>query len=155
MKQNHRTAHAALAVAGIALAVSIHTALRGPSDGSGDARPTGAGACTDREARDQLDRLRRVVAERDTLVARLAHGATMPVDPLPPVEPSQRHEEPPETGPRRYARFEIPNPAVSMTQKGDGTYEIRTTDPTLAGSVMPITAITQSGAEDKMLIRIP
>lgn len=151
MSQNHSKVHAALAIACIALALSVYAAIRG---GAGDAKPTGT--CVDQEARDQTARLRQALAERDAIVTRLvragAPGAgsavSAPSSPSPPGTP-------PEPGPRRYTHFEIPNPAVSVTQKDDGTYDIRTTDPALAGSVLQITAVTPSGEEDKLLIRIP
>lgn len=151
MSQNNPKVHAALAIACIALALAIYTVVRGPSD----AKATGSNACIDREARDQTDKLRRALAERDALVAQLARAANAPGSTSTAVEPSQRPSPLPDPIPRRYARFETPNPAVSVTQKDDGTYDIRTTDPTLAGSVMQITAVTQSGDEDKLLIRIP
>jgi hypothetical protein len=58
-------------------------------------------------------------------------------------------------GPRRYVRFEVPNPAVRVTQNDDGTFDIRSTDPSLAGSILTVTAISESGAADKVLIRVP
>lgn len=150
MSQNNPKVLAALAIACIALALSVYTAARRPRD----AEP---GKCVDQEARDQMARLRQALAERDAVVTRLVRSAaaaspsTAVAEPLPPSPPAT----PPEPGPRRYAHFEIPNPAVSVTQKDDGTYDIRTTDPALAGSVMQITAVTPSGEEDKFLIRIP
>jgi hypothetical protein len=42
-----------------------------------------------------------------------------------------------------------------VTQKDDGTFDIRSTDPSLAGSVLTVTAIGESGAADKVLIRVP
>ena len=149
--------HAALVLACLALALSIYVALRAPG-----AAP--AGPCVDPEARAQVDQLRRALAERDALVARLASRvdaaagigpaagagpAAEPSSPSPPSEPA------PGAAPRRYARFESPNHAVSVTQKPDGSYDIRTTDPALAGSILQITAITESGEQDKVLIRIP
>jgi hypothetical protein len=151
MSQSNSKVHAALAIACIALALSIHTAVRGASE----ARPAGSSTYIDQEARDQIDKLRRAVAERDALVARLARAANAPGSSSTAVEPSQPLQAPPDPGPRRYTHFEIPSPAVSVTQKDDGTYDIHTTDPTLAGSVIQITAVTQSGDEDKLLLRIP
>ena len=151
MSQNNPKVHAALVIACVALAVAVYAVVRRSSD----ARP--GGACVDQEARDQTARLRQAVAERDAVVTRLVRGAAAqgasstaaaPPSPSPPAPP-------PEPGPRRYTHFEIPNPAVSVTQKDDGTYDIHTTDPALAGSVMQITAVTPSGDEDKLLIRIP
>jgi hypothetical protein len=151
MSQNNPKVYVALVIACIALALSIHTAVRGPNE----AKPIGSSACIDQTARDQLDKLRRALAERDALVARLARADHVPSNSSNAIEASQPLSTPPDMGPRRYAHFEIPNPAVSVTQKDDGTYDIRTTDPALAGSVMQITAVTQSGDEDKLLIRIP
>lgn len=151
MSQSNPKVHAALAIACVALALSVYTAVRGSSDA-----PAG-GKCVDQEARDQAAKLRQTLAERDAVLTRLVRGAAAsgasataaaPSAPPPPAAP-------PESGPRRYVHFEIPNPAVSVTQKDDGTYDIRTTDPALAGSVLQITAVTPSGDEDKLLIRIP
>jgi hypothetical protein len=151
MSQNNPKVVAALAIACIALALSIHTAVRGPSEANG----TGSSACIDQEARNQVDRLRGALAERDALIARLARAANAPGAVPTTAGPSPPLAGPPDPGPRRYVHFEIPNPAVSVTQKDDGTYDIRTSDPTLAGQVVQITAVTQSGEEDKLLIRIP
>lgn len=155
MSQSNRKAHAALVIAGLALALSAYTAVRGRSA----APAAGSAACIDPEARAQADRLRRALVERDAVIARLARTASVPGE-LRPVEAPASTDPPepepePERASRRYARFEIPNPAVSVTQKADGKYEIRTTDPSLAGTVMQITGVTESGHEDKMLIRIP
>jgi len=150
MSQNSPKLVVALVLAGLALAVSVHTALRGPAAPAASDR-----MCIDQEARDRTDRLSRALAERDALVARLARAASAPVPPADTVESPPAPAAPPEPGRRRYARFETPNPAVSVTQNADGSYEIRTTDPALAGSVMQITAVTASGAQDKVFIRVP
>jgi hypothetical protein len=150
MGRHNLKVYAALAIACLALALSIHTAVRGP----GDAKATGSNACVDREARDQMDKLSRALAERDARLARLARTASSPGGD-PATAGSQQPPAPREPGPRRYVHFEIPNPAVSVRQKDDGTYDIRTTDPSLAGSVLQITAVTKSGDEDKLFIRIP
>jgi hypothetical protein len=153
MSQSNRKAHAALTIAGLALALSAYTAVRGRSA----APAAGSGACIDPEARAQADRLRRALVERDAVIARLARAANVPGETRPVEAPAStdRPEPEPDRASRRYARFEIPNPAVSVTQKADGKYEIRTTDPSLAGTVMQITGVTEAGHEDKMLIRIP
>ena len=144
--------HAALAIAGVALALSIYAVVRGPDGAPAD----GAHACVDREARDQADKLRRALADRDAQLARLARTPSAavgaPAAVAPPAPPSS---PPPAPGPRRYAHFEIPSPAVTVTQREDGMFEIRTTDPALSGSIMEITAVTGSGEEDKFMIRIP
>jgi hypothetical protein len=150
--------NAVLVIAGAALALSIYTALRAPD-------AAGAHACIDREARAQNDKLRKALADRDALVARLARAASAPAGSpaaaaaaadmpagsrLPPASSSQ-----PRRGPKRYTRFEVPDPAVTVTQKDDGTYDIRTTDPALSGTTMQITAVTATGDEDTLSIRIP
>ena len=151
MSQTNSKAYAALVIACVALAVSMYAAIRGP----GDAKPRGPDACIDQEARNQVDQLRHALADRDALIARLARAANEPGSAPAAIEPPQRPSTPAESGPRRYVHFEIPNPAVSVTQKDDGTYDIRTTDPSLAGSVMQVTGVTQSGEQDQFLIRIP
>jgi hypothetical protein len=157
MSQNRWKAYVVPVIACAALALSID-AMRagGPSVPSG---PSGAERCVDQDAREQIDRLRRALADRDALVARLARasgtqgsaGATIEAAPPPSPPPA----EPVAPAPRRFVRFESPNPAVSVTQKADGSYDIRTTDPALAGTVVQITAVTAAGEEEKVLIRIP
>jgi hypothetical protein len=154
MNQNSPKLVAALVIACLALALAMYAALRGPG------APAAGGTCADQEARDRIEQLRRALAERDALVARLARAASAPAVPAEPSPPREAPAEPPPEAPAgpgrpRYARFETPNPAVSVTQNADGSYEIRTTDPALAGSVMQVTAVTASGAQDKVFIRIP
>lgn len=150
--QHNWKGYAAPAIACLALAVSIYTAVRGRSE----APATGQNACIDQEARDQTDKLRRLLAERDARLDRLARAAGAPSSPTPAgSSPAPATSTPPDPGIRRYAHFEIPNPAVTVTQKADGTYDIRTTDPALSGSILQITAVTGSGEEDKLFIRIP
>lgn len=145
------TSHAALAVACGALALAAFATFRG-ADGARTTAPT---ACIDQEARVELDRLRRAVAQRDALRARPAPRVGDDVGPEPGDDAAAPSTPPPAPGPRRYVRFEIPNPAVSVTQQPDGLLDIRSTDPTLAGSILTITAITATGDADQMLIRIP
>ncbi len=159
MSQSNRKVHAALAIGGLALALSIHTAVRART--TVKAAGATSNACIDQDARDQAAKLRRALAERDVLVARLARTMSTPaggsLSEETPPDPGRAPdpETSPDPEPRRYARFEIPNPAVTMTQKDDGTYDIRTTNPSLAGSEIQIIAVTQSGDEDRMLVRIP
>jgi hypothetical protein len=144
---------AALVLAGYA----VYTARA-----SGGASANG-GACVDQNAREQVALLRRALVERDALVAQLARAAHVPAA-VP--SPTEAPTEPPSEAPprpevaldvrrRRYARFDSPNPAVSVTQNADGSYEIRTTDPALAGTILQVTAVTPSGDEDKVFIRVP
>jgi hypothetical protein len=156
MSQNLKL-YAALGIACLALALSVHTALRG----SRGATAPGSAACVDPEARAQTALLRQALAERAAGLGRLGRTASAPdIAPSAPdtapstVEPAPRRE-PSEPRRRQYARFETRNPAVSVTQQVDGSYEIRTTDPSLAGSVMEVTAVTSSGEEDKVFIRVP
>jgi hypothetical protein len=148
---------AALVIACAALALSAYSALRG-SGATGDGR-----ACVDQQARDHTERLQRTLADRDALVARLARaanatagGPALASSPSSPTPPSSSQSPPqPESRPRLYAHFEVPNPAVTVTQKADGTYDIRTTDPKLSGTSLAITAVTPSGDEDTLFIQIP
>jgi hypothetical protein len=129
----------------------------------------GAHACIDREAREQTDKLRKALADRDALIARLTRAATAPAG-VPGVAAAQAAGDmpagsrlppppssasPPRRGPKRFTHFEVPNPAVTVTQKDDGTYEIRTTDPALSGTTMQVTAVTATGDEDTLFIRVP
>jgi hypothetical protein len=157
MTQNTKL-NAALVIAAAALAVSIYTAVRGPTDAA-----SATHVCVDRDARDQADSLRKMLVERDALVTRLARAASAPPSAPtsgPAAEPATRDAASPRPPaarpqPKRYTHFEIPNPAVTVTQKADATYDIRTTDPKLSGTTMKITAVTQSGDEDTLYIRIP
>lgn len=152
-----RAVYAALVIGCVALALAGYAVIRG----GGGARGAAGAQCVDPEARAQLDQLRRALADRDALIARLVRAPAMPGVPgapggsALPAGSAQPAAAPPDPGPRLYTHFEIPNPAVTVTQKPDGILDIRTTDPSLAGQVMPITAVTKSGEEDKMLIRIP
>jgi hypothetical protein len=156
MTQNTKL-NAALVIAAAALAVSIYTAVRGPGDAA-----SATHVCVDRDARDQADRLRKMLVERDALVTRLARAASAPPG-VPPSSPAaepanagaSQPSTPPDRKPRRYTHFEVPNPAVTVTQKDDGTYDIRSTDPRLSGTTLRITAVTQSGEEDTLLVRVP
>jgi hypothetical protein len=138
--------YAALAIACAALALGIHAELRGAP-----APAPAPAACVDQAARDQVAQLRRAVAERDAALARLPPSGPAPG--AAPAEPAPAASTDP--GPRRYVRFDVPNPAVRVTQKDDGTLDIHSTDPALAGSVLTVTAISESGAEDRVLIRVP
>jgi hypothetical protein len=156
---------AALVVACAALALSAYSALRG-SGATGDGR-----ACVDQQARDQTERLRRALTERDAVIARLtrqpngtaggqateAAAAPSPSSASSPSSPSSPSapQSPSPPQPRFYAHFEVPNPAVTVTQKANGTYDIRTTDPKLSGTSMAIKAVTSSGDEDTLFIQVP
>jgi hypothetical protein len=152
MTQNTKL-NAALVIAAAALAVSIYTAVRGPADAA-----SAAHVCVDRDARDQADKLRKMLVERDALVTRLARAASAPPT-GPGSEPARpaasQPSPPPDRKPRLYTHFEVPNPAVTVTQKDDGTYDIRSTDPKLSGTTLQITAVTPSGEEDTLFIRVP
>jgi hypothetical protein len=150
MSQHNPKVYAALGIASLALALSIYTAVRGRSEASAP----GSSACVDPDARAQVEKLRRALVERDARLAQLARATNVPGPDPAPVEAAQP-AAPADPESRRYTRFEIPNPAVTVTPKDDGTFDIRTTDPALAGTVMQITAYTQSGDEQKVLIRIP
>lgn len=150
MSPSNPKVHAALGIACLALALAIYAVIRGPSS----AQATGANACVDQEARDQADQLRRALADRDAYIARLARAVNATGGAAAAGEPPQR-VAPPDPGARRFTHFETANPAVTVTQKADGSYDIRTTDPSLAGTTMQITAITDSGEAEKVMIRIP
>jgi len=149
MTQSNRMGYAALAIAGIALALSIGTAIRGPGAAAGGAD------CTDRAARAELEQLRRALVERDAVVARLARGASGPAAVAAGAGPGKQPPPPADPAPRRYSQFETGNPAVSVTQSADGSYDIRTTDPALVGTTLQVTAVSASGEEEKVFIRIP
>ena len=155
MSQHDFRIFAALAMGGIAHALSVHTAARARTDAS----TMGANACVDQEARGQVVKLPRAVAERDAAIARLARAMNAPGSGPATIDPAASPSTVPATttdsGPRRYVRFELPNPAVTITQKEDGTADVRTTDPSLAGSIIKVTAITTAGDRDEMLVRIP
>lgn len=157
MTQNTKLS-AALVIACAALALAAYSALRG-SGASSDGR-----ACVDQQARDQTERLRRMLSERDATIAHLARaanatanapvGAGAPSSSLSSSPSSQLPSEA-ERRPRLYAHFEVPNPAVTVTQKADGTYDIRTTDRKLSGTSLAIKAVTPSGDEDTLVIQVP
>jgi hypothetical protein len=124
------TSHAALAVACGALALAAFATFRG-ADGARTTAPT---VCIDQEARAELDRLRRTVAQRDALLAQRGPpvsadlGPALDGDAAAPASPPRRRGHAPRA-------VRIPNPAVSVTQQPDGLLDIRTTDPALTGSI--------------------
>jgi hypothetical protein len=147
--------YAALVIACAGLTLSIHTALREPV-----ATTAPGAAYVEQRSRDQIEQLRRALAERDAMIARLARppvglGSSPPGADVPPVAPAQQPSASRDLGPQRFAHFNVPNPAVSVTQKADGLYDIRTTDPALAGTVIQVSAVTESGEEVSLLLRIP
>ena len=149
----NRTGWVTLGIACVALALAAYAAFR--DTGSSTRAPA---AAVDRQAREQIEQLRRAVAERDAVIARLASVANAPRAATAAGSASTATTAPappPDPGPRRYANFEIPNPAVTVTQKPDGLYDIRTTDPKLSGTIMEITATTEAGEQDRLFIRIP
>ncbi len=139
----------ALAIAAGALALAAYATVRRGA-------PATPAACVDRDARAELATLRQAVAQRDAMIARMgravsaAAAGAAPVDEPPSVEPA-----PPPAGPPRYVRIDVPNPAVTVTQKDDGSFDIRSADPALAGQVLTITATTAAGAEETYYIRVP
>jgi hypothetical protein len=153
--------HIALGAAFLAVALSIYAINR-----------VGPGryvehVCVDEEARREVAALRQTVAQRDAVIASLgrridgasgsgsgsAGAATVPGAPTDPANPGPPVVE--QADARRFVRFEVPNPAVTVTQKDDGTLEVRTTDPSLAGSVLTVTAITANGHQERVLVRVP
>lgn len=151
MRTHDRMTYVALAIAAGALALAAYATVRG-SRGA----PATPAACVDRDARAELAKLRQAVAQRDAMIARMgraanaAGGDAAHVDEPPPAEPA-----PPPAGPPRYVRIDVPNPAVTVTQKDDGSFDIRSADPALAGQVLTITATTAAGAEETYYIRVP
>jgi hypothetical protein len=139
----------AVYIAGLALALAIYAVARGPR----------TEPCVDLQARDQLGALRRELAQRDATIQRLTRAPDAPATvaaPAPaPADREPRFAPSPEPAQRRFARFETANPAVHVTQNADGGYDIQNTDPSLAGSVVEVTAVAPSGDQTKVLIRIP
>src|SRR5262249_27726864 len=117
------------------------------------------GACVDQQARDQTERLRRLLTERDAMLTQLARSASSPAaTPLqspsgPPSGPPSAPSETPR--PRRFTRFEVANPAVTVSQNDNGTYHGHTTYPKLAGSTVQVTAVAENGDEMTLYIRVP
>lgn len=147
--------YAAVAIAGVALALAIRANVRG-----GSASPGSGSACIDEVARTRTEELTRAIAQRDQVIAQLSRAAMVASVPggasasqgSPPAPPPAL---PGSSAIRRYAHLETSNPAVTVVQKDDGTYDIRTTDPALVGQTIIVTAVTATGEEDKMMIKIP
>ena len=158
MTASKREVYAALAMSVVALAVGVAALARGRS-----AAPT-ASSCVDAQARATLDQLRREVAAADArALSRL--GPTSPPTPTPvpaapsadaPASTANAAAAPASTGAiRRYARIEAADPAVTVVQLEDGTYDIKTKDPSLAGSVVVARATTPDGRVDQLMIHVP
>src|SRR5262249_35684154 len=99
--------------------------------------------------------LRRLVTERDAMLTQLARSASSPAGAAaatPSPLPSQPAEPP---RPRRFTHFEAANPAVTVTQKANGTYDVHTTDPKLSGSMVQVTAVAENGEEMTLYMRVP
>jgi hypothetical protein len=117
-----------------------------------------ASACVDADARAAVERLRREVAlnEAAQRVSALPPGVLPPGAPgAPPAAPLAAEGRVPVGEFRRYARIETSNPNVTVAQRQDGSYDVKTSDPSLAGTVLPVKAISSDGYEDTILIRIP
>jgi len=145
------------AIACVAVGLVV-AAVAGRTRGAASIAP---GACVDGAARDQITELRRVVMEQAARTTQLARVAERLPTPATAAAPAPRQAAPrqaapaPDLGPRRYARFEASSDALRVEQRPDGTYDVRTTDPALAGSLARVVAVTASGDEDELIVRIP
>jgi hypothetical protein len=156
MAESKKGIYAVGVVASAALAVSVASFVR-------DHRPppapaaTAASACADPDARAAVEQLRREVA---LLTAALATRSAPSAPPggmggTPPGGGGAPRSNVPVGEFRRYAHMETSNPAVTVVQKEDGIYDVKTTDPTLAGTVVLATATGRDGVVDQIWVRVP
>jgi hypothetical protein len=140
----------ALVIATIALVIAIHGHGRSNVP---DAKHADPAACVDQQAREQTEKLAVAVArqnaQRDERIAELAAG-----DHADRGSDANKAPAPRDSGPVLFEHFDVPNPAVTVTQKPDGVIEAHATDPGLKGTVMTIKAYTKSGDEQTMYVRI-
>ncbi len=160
MAESKREIYAVGVVASAALAVSVAGFVR-------DRRPpaappaTAASACADPDARAAVEQLRREVALLTASLATRSAPSAPPGMPLggtagtPPSGGGTPRPNVPVGEFRRYAHMETSNPAVTVVQKEDGTYDVKTTDPALAGTVILATATGRDGVVDQIWVRIP
>lgn len=141
------TNYAALAIAVVALVLAIRASMRTSS-----VAPAAKADCVDQQARERLDAMSRTLAERELAIARLtsslANAGSAGTSATPALPQGS-------DGIVHFAHIESPNPAVTVTQKADGSYDIRTTDPKLSGQIIVVTAVTATGEEQKLNVRVP
>jgi hypothetical protein len=152
--------YAALGVSVVALAVGATALVQGRG-----APPPPVAACVDKEARATLDQVRRELTAADArAMSRLAMPPPFPSPPVPDAThaeaaPSAQAAAAPAAsdngGIRRYKHIETANPAVSVVQREDGNYDIKTTDPSLAGSVVVGRATMADGHVDQLFFHVP
>jgi len=75
--------------------------------------------------------------------------------PAPAAKPAEGVTAPGGAGSQALRPVRDPEPCGQRDPEPDGIFDIRTTDHSLAGAIMTITAITESGARDQVMIRIP
>jgi hypothetical protein len=150
---------ASLGVSALALTVAWRassTAAPPPSPSAPASVGGAVSACVDEDARRDLAMLTRTVAERRASEPKPGTPA-----PPPPIATPGTTSTPgaatstPDASPRRYQSIKSPNPALSVAQKDDGSYEIKTTDPALSGSVVVVTGVRPSGEEETLFVRVP
>jgi hypothetical protein len=100
-------------------------------------------------------------------IAFLSVRSCRPPRPSPSRAPLAQTSGPPETsasasadaGPQRtipvIVRFNVPNPAVNVTQRENGTLEVVNSDPKLAGTQLAIEGITADGRVLTYEVRVP
>lgn len=148
--------YAPVAISIAALGVALFASNRGPSPGEAASNPQPVAsitACVDADARQELAQLRARLEAREKVPAPRPLEATAIATPTALPGPTGKPK--PGDGIRRYTRFEGVDPRVTIVQKDDGIFDIKTRDPSLSGTIMSIIAVGDDGVGDQMMIRIP
>jgi hypothetical protein len=169
MSESKKELYAVGAIACAALAVSVVALVQGRREPAPIVASGGPGACASacaavEEARASVERIWRAMALREAALA--AAGSPPPGGPSPPPEAppepdaggaASRSMLSPDAGRwLRYTAFKVSNPAITIAQReADGLLDVETSDPALAGTIVPVTATTTDGKEIHLLVKVP
>jgi hypothetical protein len=156
MSESKKGLYAVGAIACAALVTSVAGLVRGRSSPAQAAAPASASACVDAEARASLERVWGAMGQREAAQAKGPVGSLLPGAPPPwGADSSAVPQRKPHKGPMRFVSFKVPNPALTVVQREDGVIDAKTTDPTLAGTIVQVTATDIDGRELPLLVKVP
>jgi hypothetical protein len=133
-------------LAGAALLLAAYAVLRGspqaPVTSASDEVRAELGALRDEVAALRRERVQRQIAAAPAAPPTPADGGhTVEARPLQPTPP-------------RYVRFEAPA-GLHVEQVASGDLQVRSTDPSLTGQLLTITAVDQDGGRAALRILVP
>ena len=141
------------AIACAALALSVRASFSAPKTAPAPATPTAS--CVDPEARALAESVQRTLIAQSMNPARVAVAAPGASSGSAAAAAPTRDPSITDAGWRKYVRFEVANPSVKVTQRDDGVFDVKTTDPALRGSVVSMQAFTKTGESDQIFVRVP